>query len=108
MPVELLRILFGYSFFSCFIASVVGSFALYAHFARDTHCGNPLRLQHRSNRSRSGAISPPGRTISSLPNMIVIMRVIGAKNGGVFIGLIVLISTFVGMLNGAIVGISIR
>jgi uncharacterized membrane protein YraQ (UPF0718 family) len=35
--------------------------------------------------------------------MIVIMRVIGAKKGGVYISLVVIISTLVGMLYGAIV-----
>jgi len=35
------------------------------------------------------------------------MRVIGVKKGGVYIGLVVLISTLVGMLYGAIVGYKI-
>jgi len=37
-----------------------------------------------------------------LPNMIVIWRVIGAKKASVYISMVVIISTLVGMLYGAI------
>ncbi|MDD1753332.1 MAG: permease, partial [Methanotrichaceae archaeon] len=39
----------------------------------------------------------------SLPSMIVIMRIIGLKKGGVYISLVVLISTLAGMIYGAII-----
>jgi hypothetical protein len=39
--------------------------------------------------------------------MIVIMRVIGVKKGGTYISLVVIVSTLVGMLYGAIVGMNI-
>jgi uncharacterized membrane protein YraQ (UPF0718 family) len=38
-----------------------------------------------------------------LPSMIVITRVIGFRKASVYISLVVLISTFVGMLYGALV-----
>jgi hypothetical protein len=39
----------------------------------------------------------------SLPSMIVIWRVIGAKRASVYISLVVIISTLMGMLYGAII-----
>jgi uncharacterized membrane protein YraQ (UPF0718 family) len=39
--------------------------------------------------------------------MIVIMRVIGLKKAGVYIILVVMVSTLVGMLYGEIVGLNI-
>jgi uncharacterized membrane protein YraQ (UPF0718 family) len=36
--------------------------------------------------------------------MIVILRVIGPKKGSVYIGLVVIVSTLVGMIYGAIAG----
>ena len=63
----------------------------------------------------STGVTAPGPALSlllagpslSLPSMIVIMRVIGLKKCGVYISLVVLISTLVGMLYGAIVGYKI-
>ena len=70
-----------------------------------------------AGRSSLGGVSRPSRRLAgpsalalllagpslSLPNMIVIWRVIGAKKAGVYISLVVIISTLVGMLYGAIV-----
>ncbi len=39
----------------------------------------------------------------SLPSMIVIWRIIGAKKAGAYISLVVIISTITGMLYGAII-----
>jgi uncharacterized membrane protein YraQ (UPF0718 family) len=39
----------------------------------------------------------------SLPSMIVIWRIIGAKKASVYISLVVIVSTLAGMLYGAIV-----
>jgi uncharacterized membrane protein YraQ (UPF0718 family) len=39
----------------------------------------------------------------SLPSMIVLWRVMGAKKAGIYISMVVIISTLVGMLYGAIV-----
>jgi uncharacterized membrane protein YraQ (UPF0718 family) len=39
----------------------------------------------------------------SLPSMIVITRIIGLKKGGVYIILVVMMSTLAGMIYGAIV-----
>jgi uncharacterized membrane protein YraQ (UPF0718 family) len=38
----------------------------------------------------------------SLPNMIVIWRIIGSKRASVYIALVVLLSTAMGMIYGAI------
>jgi uncharacterized membrane protein YraQ (UPF0718 family) len=109
MPVELLRTLFGSnSFLSCFIASIVGALLYMPTLLEIPIVGTLFGY--------SAGVSAPGPALSlllagpslSLPSMIVIMRVIGAKKGGIYIGLVVLISTFVGTLYGVIVGMSIR
>jgi hypothetical protein len=59
----------------------------------------------------SAGVTAPGPALAlllagpslSLPSMIVITRVIGLKKGGVYIVLVVLMSTLAGMIYGAIV-----
>ena len=109
LPVEWLRTIFGTnSFLACFTASVVGALLYMPTLLEVPIVGTLFGY--------STGVTAPGPALSlllagpslSLPSMIVIMRVIGAKKGGAYIGLVVIISTFVGMLYGAIVGMNIR
>jgi uncharacterized membrane protein YraQ (UPF0718 family) len=104
LPLEWVRTVFGTnSFLACFVASVVGALlymptllevpivgTLFGYSAGVTAAGPALSL----------LLAGPSL---SLPSMIVIMRTIGVKKGGVYISLVVLISTLVGMIYGAIV-----
>ena len=90
------------SFFSCFLASVIGALLYMPTLLEVPIVGTLFGY--------SSGITAPGPALSlllagpslSLPSMIVITRVIGLKKGGVYIVLVVLISTLVGMLYGAI------
>ncbi len=104
MPTELLRTYLGSnSFPSCFIASVVGALLYMPTLLEIPIVGTLFGY--------STGITAPGPALSlllagpslSLPSMIVITRVIGLKKGGVYISLVVIVSTLVGMLYGAIV-----
>ncbi len=104
MPTELLRIYLGSnSFLSCFIASIVGALLYMPTLLEVPIVGTLFGY--------SSGITAPGPALSlllagpslSLPSMIVITRVIGLKKGGVYISLVVIVSTLVGMLYGAIV-----
>jgi len=104
MPVELLRSLFGSnSFLACFIASVVGAL-LYMPTLLEVPVVGTL-FGYNSGITAPGpalALLLAGPTLS-LPSMIVITRVIGAKKAGVYFALVVIVSTFVGMIYGAVV-----
>ncbi|HEX7445576.1 MAG TPA: permease [Methanothrix sp.] len=104
MPTELLRTYLGTnSFLSCFIASVVGALLYMPTLLEVPIVGTLFGY--------STGVTAPGPALSlllagpslSLPSMIVITRVIGLKKGGVYISLVVIVSTLVGMLYGAIV-----
>jgi uncharacterized membrane protein YraQ (UPF0718 family) len=104
MPTELLRTYLGSnSFLSCFIASIVGALLYMPTLLEIPIVGTLFGY--------STGITAPGPALSlllagpslSLPSMIVITRVIGLKKGGVYISLVVIVSTLVGMLYGAIV-----
>jgi len=103
MPTELLRTYLGSnSFLSCFIASIVGALLYMPTLLEIPIVGTLFGY--------STGITAPGPALSlllagpslSLPSMIVITRVIGLKKGGVYISLVVIVSTLVGMLYGAI------
>jgi len=105
MPVELLRTYLGSnSFWSCFIASIVGALLYMPTLLEVPIVGTLFGY--------SSGITAAGPALSlllagpslSLPSMIVITRIIGLKKGGVYISLVVIVSTIVGMLYGAIVG----
>jgi uncharacterized membrane protein YraQ (UPF0718 family) len=103
LPVELIRTLFGTnSFFSCFIASVIGAL-LYMPTLLEIPIVGTLFGYSTGVTAAGPALSLllAGPSLS-LPSMIVITRVIGLKKGGVYIILVVLISTLVGMVYGAI------
>ncbi|MRR14114.1 permease, partial [archaeon] len=105
MPVELLRTYLGSnSFWSCFIASIVGALLYMPTLLEVPIVGTLFGY--------SSGITAAGPALSlllagpslSLPSMIVITRIIGLKKGGVYFSLVVIVSTIVGMLYGAIVG----
>jgi uncharacterized membrane protein YraQ (UPF0718 family) len=108
LPVEWVRTIFGTnSFLACFTASIIGALLYMPTLLEVPIVGTLFGY--------SAGVTAPGPALSlllagpslSLPSMIVIIRVIGAKKGGVYIGLVVLVSTFIGMLYGAIVGMNI-
>lgn len=105
LPVDLIRSIFGSNgFLACFVASIVGA-VLYMPTLLEIPIVGTLF-------GYSTGITAPGPALSlllagpslSLPSMIVITRVIGPKKAGVYISLVVLVSTLIGMLYGSIVG----
>ena len=103
MPMELLRTIFGTnSFLACFVASVIGAL-LYMPTLLEVPIVGTLFGYSTGVTAAGPALSLllAGPSLS-LPSMIVITRVIGLKKGGVYIGLVVIISTLAGMLYGAI------
>ena len=104
LPYEWIKTVFGTSsFLACFLASVIGALLYMPTLLEIPIVGTLFGY--------SAGITAPGPALSlllagpslSLPSMIVIVRIIGAKKGGVYIGLVVIISTIVGVLYGAIV-----
>jgi uncharacterized membrane protein YraQ (UPF0718 family) len=104
LPVEWIRTLFGTSSLqACFLASIVGALLYMPTLLEVPIVGTMFGY--------STGITAPGPALAlllagpslSLPSMIVIWRVIGAAKAGVYIGLVIIISTLVGMLYGAIV-----
>ncbi len=104
LPVELIRSIFGRSdFLACFIASIIGAL-LYMPTLLEVPIVGTL-FGYSSGVMATGpalALLLAGPSMS-LPNMIVIWRVIGARKAGVYIFLVVLLSTLAGMIYGAIV-----
>lgn len=103
LPVDLIRSIFGTNgFLACFTASIVGALLYMPTLLEIPIVGTLFGY--------STGVTAPGPALSlllagpslSLPSMIVILRVIGPRKGGVYIALVVLISTLVGMLYGAI------
>jgi uncharacterized membrane protein YraQ (UPF0718 family) len=104
MPTELLRTYLGSnSFRSCFTASIIGAL-LYMPTLLEVPIVGTLFGYSTGITAAGPALSLllAGPSLS-LPSMIVITRIIGLKKGGVYIGLVVIVSTIVGMLYGAIV-----
>jgi uncharacterized protein len=108
MPTELLRTYLGTnSFPACFAASIIGALLYMPTLLEVPIVGTLFGY--------STGVTAPGPALSlllagpslSLPSMIVIMKVIGLKKGGVYVTLVVIVSTLVGMLYGAIVGLNI-
>lgn len=104
LPVEWVRTIFGTSsFLACFLASVIGSLLYMPTLLEVPIVGTLFGY--------SSGITAAGPALSlllagpslSLPSMIVIWRIIGAKKASVYFSLVVIISTLVGMLYGAIV-----
>ncbi len=104
MPVELLRTYLGSnSFLACFTGSIVGAL-LYMPTLLEVPIVGTLFGYSTGVTAAGPALSLllAGPSLS-LPSMIVIWRVIGAKKASVYFSLVVIISTLVGMLYGAIV-----
>ena len=104
MPTELLRTYLGSnSFLSCFTASIIGAL-LYMPTLLEVPIVGTLFGYSTGITAAGPALSLllAGPSLS-LPSMIVITRIIGLKKGGVYISLVVIVSTLVGMLYGAIV-----
>ncbi len=104
LPVEIIRLLFGSdNFLSCLTASVIGA-VLYMPTLLEVPIVGTLF-------GYSAGIMAPGPALSlllagpslSLPNMMVILRTIGSKKTTVYIGLVVILSSFMGMLYGAFI-----
>jgi uncharacterized membrane protein YraQ (UPF0718 family) len=103
LPVDLIRTLFGASdFVACFVASLIGAILYMPTLLEVPIVGTMFGYS-------SGAMGPgPALALllagpsMSLPNMIVIWRIIGSKRASVYISLVVLLSTAMGMIYGAI------
>ena len=103
LPVEWVRTLFGTnSFFACFVASAIGAL-LYMPTLLEVPIVGTLFGYSTGMTAAGPALSLllAGPSLS-LPSMIVITRVIGLKKAGVYIALVVLMSTLAGMIYGAI------
>jgi len=103
LPVDLIKTVFGESdFVACLVASVIGSL-LYMPTLLEVPIVGTL-FGYSSGAMASGpalALLLAGPSMS-LPNMIVIWRIIGSKRASVYITLVVLLSTAMGMIYGAI------
>ncbi|VVB71798.1 putative permease [uncultured archaeon] len=104
LPVEWVRTVFGTSSpLACFVASVIGALLYMPTLLEVPIVGTMFGY--------SAGITAPGPALSlllagpslSLPSMIVITRVIGLKKGGVYIILVVVMSTLAGLIYGRIV-----
>jgi len=103
LPVEWVRTIFGSNgFLACFVASAIGSLLYMPTLLEVPIVGTLFGY--------SSGITAAGPALSlllagpslSLPSMIVITRIMGAKKSAVYILLVLLISTFSGMIYGAI------
>ena len=104
MPTELLRTALGTnSFLACFAASITGAL-LYMPTLLEVPIVGTLFGYSTGITAAGPALSLllAGPSLS-LPSMIVITRIIGLKKGGVYIALVVIVSTLAGMIYAAIV-----
>ncbi len=100
LPVELIRIFFGASLCCLFAASLMGALLYMPTLLEVPIVGTMFGYT-------SGAMAP-GPALSlllagpsmSLPNMIVLWRIIGSKRASVYISLVILLSTLMGMIYG--------
>jgi uncharacterized membrane protein YraQ (UPF0718 family) len=103
LPVDLIRMVFGASdFVACFVASLIGALLYMPTLLEVPIVGTMFGYS-------SGTMAPgPALALllagpsMSLPNMIVIWRIIGSKRASVYVSLVVLLSTLMGMIYGAI------
>jgi uncharacterized membrane protein YraQ (UPF0718 family) len=102
---ELMRPYLGTnSFFSCFLSSVIGAILYMPTLLEVPIVGNLFGYttgQMAAGPALSLLLAGPSL---SFPCMVVIWRTIGWQKASVYIGLVVLISTFIGMMYGGIVG----
>lgn len=103
LPVDLIRRIFGESdFAACFVASVIGALLYMPTLLEVPIVGTMFGYS-------SGAMAPgPALALllagpsMSLPNMIVIWKIIGSKRATAYISLVVLLSTLMGMIYGMV------
>jgi hypothetical protein len=103
LPVELIRRIFGESdFAACFVASLIGALLYMPTLLEVPIVGTMFGYS-------SGAMAPgPALALllagpsMSLPNMIVIWRIIGSKRATAYISLVVILSTLMGMIYGMV------
>lgn len=103
LPVDLIRMVFGESdFVGCLVASVIGALLYMPTLLEVPIVGTMFGYS-------SGAMAPgPALALllagpsMSLPNMIVIWRIIGSKRAIAYILLVVLLSTLMGMIYGIV------
>jgi uncharacterized membrane protein YraQ (UPF0718 family) len=102
---ELTKPYFGSnSFFACFLSSVIGAILYMPTLLEVPIVGNLFGFttgQMAAGPALSLLLAGPSL---SFPCMVVIWRTIGWKKASVYIALVVLISTIVGMVYGGIVG----
>jgi len=92
------------SFLSCFLSAIIGAILYMPTLLEVPIVGNLFGYttgQMASGPALSLLLAGPSL---SLPNMIVIWRTIGWKRTSVYIALVVLISTLMGLIYGGIVG----
>jgi len=103
LPVNLVRIVFGESdFVACLVASVIGALLYMPTLLEVPIVGTMFGYS-------SGTMAPgPALALllagpsMSLPNMIVIWRIIGSKRAAVYITLVIILSTLMGMIYGMV------
>ena len=92
------------SFFSCFLSSIIGAILYMPTLLEVPIVGNLFGYttgQMASGPALSLLLAGPSL---SLPNMVVIWRTIGARKAGIYITLVIIISTVMGMIYGGVVG----
>jgi len=103
LPVDLIKQVFGTSnFAACFVAAMTGALLYMPTLLEVPIVGTLFGY--------TSGVMAPGPALSlllagpsmSLPNMIVIWRIIGAKKAGVYILLVVILSTLMGMIYGVV------
>jgi uncharacterized membrane protein YraQ (UPF0718 family) len=101
LPLEVIKLLFGdSSFLPCLIASIIGT-VLYMPTLLEVPIVGTL-FGYSSGIMASGpalSLLLSGPSVS-LPSIIVIWRTIGVKKTSVYIFLVIIISTFMGMIFG--------
>jgi len=104
LPVEMIRMAFGTnSLPACLLASIIGALLYMPTLLEVPIVGTLFGY--------STGVTAPGPALAlllagpslSLPNMIVIWRVMGGKRTAVYIALVVIAATLIGMLYGALV-----
>lgn len=102
---EIMKPYFGSnSFFSCFLSSIIGAILYMPTLLEVPIVGN--LFGYNSGLMASGpalSLLLAGPSLS-LPNMVVIWRTIGARRAGIYIALVIIISTVMGMIYGGVVG----
>jgi hypothetical protein len=94
----------GNTIFSCFFSSIIGAILYIPTLLEVAIVGN--LFGYTSGLMGGGpalSLLLAGPSLS-LPNMIVIARVMGAKKTGVYISLVIIVATFIGFVYGIIGG----